>query len=91
MATVLIIFSTGIVLGYFIRKQVKFIRINDVLINIAIYLLLFFLGIAVGSNEEIVRNFQIIGFNAFLISLFAVLGSIIIAWIINKLVFKEKK
>lgn len=89
MLAVLLIFTGGILLGYSIRKREKLIRINDYLTNFAIYLLLFILGIAVGSNEEILQNFDKIGLNAALISLFAVLGSISLAWMINKIFFKN--
>jgi uncharacterized membrane protein YbjE (DUF340 family) len=90
MITVLIVFASGILIGYFIRKKKKVIRINDLLTNGAIFLLLFILGLAVGSNDEIISNVEVIGLNAFLISTFAVLGSVLLAWLFNKLFFKSK-
>lgn len=91
MVTVLTLFSIGILIGFLLRKRKRIIQLNDHLTNFAIYLLLFLLGLAVGSNEEIIQNIDEIGFNALLIAFFAVLGSISLAWVLNRFIFKKNK
>ena len=80
MYTVLFFIVAGIVTGYLFRKQ-KIGFINR-LITLLIWLLLFILGVEVGVNEDVVRKFHLLGFEAFLIALFATLGSVIGAWIL---------
>jgi len=45
-------------------------------------LLLFLLGLEVGANETIVRQFGTLGFEAFLLAAGATLGSVVFAWIL---------
>jgi len=90
MLQVLFIFAFGILIGYVVRNHNRVIKANDYMTNFAIYLLLFLLGLGVGSNKDIIENVDIIGFNAFLISVFAVAGSVFFAWIVNKFIFKSK-
>lgn len=90
MNVVLIVFGSGIIIGYFLRKYKKALTINDHLVNVAIYLLLLLLGIAVGSNDQILQNFEVIGFNALLVSVFSIAGSVLMAWIVYKFFFKSR-
>lgn len=80
MYTVLFFIVAGIVTGYLLRKQK--IRFINRLITLLIWLLLFILGVEVGVNEQVVRKFHLLGFDAFIIALFATLGSVIGAWIL---------
>lgn len=65
---------SGIFLGYILRnKELK--HINKV-ITILIWVLLFLLGIDVGSNNEIISGLHTIGVEALIITVAAVLGSI---------------
>lgn len=89
MLQVLFIFALGILIGYLVKNRNRVIKANDYLTNFAIYLLLFLLGLDVGSNKEIMENVDVIGLNAFLISIFAVAGSVVLAWIVNKFIFKS--
>jgi uncharacterized membrane protein YbjE (DUF340 family) len=56
----------------------------------AIYLLLFLLGIAIGTNEIIVRNLPTLGLKALLISIGGVVGSVLFASIAYHLWIKPK-
>ena len=56
MVTVISIMTLGIVIGVLLRKQQKVLKILDMLIILAIFLLLFFLGVAVGVNDAIINN-----------------------------------
>jgi len=80
MYTVLFFIITGIAAGYLFRKRK--VRFINQLILLLIWLLLFILGLEVGMNENVVRKFHLLGFEAFAIAFFATLGSVIGAWIL---------
>lgn len=80
----------GIALGYLIRKKKALVFINNKLVMWAIYLLLFLLGVAIGTNQVILNNLPTLGFNAFLISISTILGSVLVAWLGYLLWFKPK-
>ncbi len=91
MFTVLTIMSAGVVLGYVIRHKTRFIKYIDLSINIAIYLLLFLLGISVGANKIILDNLGTLGFNALLLAAGAVAGSVGLSYLTYKLFFAADK
>ena len=68
----------GIILGYLFRE--RNLKIIHKLINYAIFLLLFLLGITVGANGDIMNNLDTIGYDALFITLAAVTGSVFCAW-----------
>lgn len=72
----------GAVLGFFLRKK----EFKDVLkiINLLIWLLLFILGLEVGSNPQIISGLAKIGVEALLITVAGVFGSAIAAFILWK-------
>lgn len=79
--TVIGLFAAGIPLGYLIRKQTAVFTITDRLISLVIFALLFALGVSVGSNPQVVRNFPGLGWQAFCLGTGAMLGSLILAWL----------
>lgn len=60
-------------------------------ISIVIYILLFFLGVTVGTNEMIIENLHTLGVQAFIITIGALLGSITMSWLAYKYFFKQSK
>jgi uncharacterized membrane protein YbjE (DUF340 family) len=90
MITVLILMTSGIIIGWFLHNKKKLLKISSELTNWAIYILLFLLGLSVGTNEKILNNFDQIGFLAILITLFAVAGSILVSWLTYVLFFKKR-
>ena len=69
MAIVLGLMVAGIFIGYFLRRNEKILRINEKLVSGAIYLLLFFLGIMVGTNKQVLNHFDTLGMQALIITL----------------------
>ena len=90
MITVLLLMTFGILIGWIYHSKDKFLKITGSLTNWAIYLLLFLLGLSVGTNEKILRNFDKIGFQAIALTIFAVFGSLIAAWATYHLFFKKR-
>ena len=89
MITVLLLMTSGIIIGWFLHKKKKILKISSELTNWAIYILLFLLGLSVGTNEKILNNFDQIGFLAILITVFAVAGSILVSWLCFTIFFKK--
>lgn len=82
MITVILIMVAGIALGYLLRNR-KMIFIGR-FISVAIFLLLFLLGSEVGANDAIMSNLETIGFQALVITLGALIGSVLLAWVVYR-------
>jgi len=91
MITVLALMTIGIFIGRFLHQKEKFLKVISGLTNWAIYLLLFLLGVSVGTNEKILNNFDIIGYQAIIITVFAVMGSVLVSWLTYILFFKKNE
>lgn len=79
----------GMVCGFLLRKKKKIIRLADVSSIYVIYILLFFMGFSVGMNEKVVRALPKLGLQAGFISIFAIIGSILLIKIISRLIFSK--
>ena len=77
MFLVLSFMLAGIAVGYLLRRK-KISLIHRLVITL-IWLLLFLLGVEVGSNETIVSQFPKLGFEAFLLAASATFGSVCFA------------
>lgn len=91
MFTVIIIMFSGIIIGFLFNKNNIKVKYLENFTNIAIYILLFLLGISVGTNKTIIDNFDKIGISAFLITIATVLGSILLALFTYNLWFKNER
>lgn len=88
MFTVISLMFAGIITGYIIKRKIYFI--NKV-ITVLIWLLLFILGVEVGSNRQIIEGIAILGMEAIIITIAAVTGSCTAAWILWHYLYKSKK
>ena len=88
MFTIIGLMLTGMLLGYLLRKR-DLKKIHPI-ITLLIWLLLFILGIEVGSNEEIIRGLHTIGYEAVVLTLGGTLGSVIAAWALWRAFYKRK-
>lgn len=89
MFKVLTITFTGIALGYLFRK-VKVLQMLPKSISWTIWLLLFFFGLQVGANEQVVSNLDTLGLKALLVAVSGSLGSCVAAWLLYRFLFKER-
>ncbi len=80
---VLALLFAGMIIGYVFREKIPAKRIN-LLLKLSIYLLLFFMGVAIGRNEEIMDNLALLGWQSLLLTIGAVTGSILFAWLLWK-------
>ncbi|EJW91025.1 membrane protein containing DUF340, prokaryotic membrane [gut metagenome] len=76
-------------LGYLLRKQ----SLSGIarIITVLIWLLLFLLGIDVGGNEKIINGLHTLGLEALIITLAAILGSVIAAWGLWYLLYRRHR
>lgn len=80
----------GVALGYLFRRKAILQKIGQP-IRYTIYLLLFFLGISVGGNDELIRNLPALGGQALWLAFAGTLGSVVAAWGVDRFFFKQDK
>lgn len=91
MFKIIIIMAAGMSAGYFLRNQKKIIRLTDPIITIAIYMLLFFLGISIGTNKTILENIGTIGLQSLFLSIGAVGGSVAFSYLTYIVYFRNNE
>ncbi len=90
MTIILLLMICGIIIGIVFGRYPLVLKINEKLLNTAIYLLLLLLGIAVGVNDKIINNIYTIGLQALIITIGAIAGSVAFCWLIYKTYFHLK-
>ena len=88
MFTIIGLMLTGILLGFLMRQK-RLSRIHQI-ITMFIWLLLFLLGVEVGSNEQIIKGLHSLGLEAIILTFGGTLGSVIAAWFLWKTIYKEE-
>lgn len=79
----------GTVVGYIFRSN-KLVNISKI-ITFIIWVLLFLLGVEVGTNPDIIAGLGTIGVEALIITVAAVLGSALVAILLWRYIKKSKK
>lgn len=90
MLAVFFFILSGVAIGYLTRNRTQLRHVGST-INIIIILLLFFLGVAVGVNKQIIEGFATIGMDAFAIAFATTLGSVLCAWFVYTRFFKNNR
>lgn len=75
MLIVIGLMFAGVFIGFLLRKK-EMKRVGQI-IMVLIWLLLFLLGVDVGVNQDIMNGLHTIGIEALIITLAAVLGSVL--------------
>ncbi|NCE72801.1 LysO family transporter [Odoribacter sp. Z80] len=88
MLTVVGILLGGVLCGFLLRKRK--LKWLPGFITVAIWTLLFALGMAVGSHEELLNHLDIIGWQALLLSAGAVLGSVVLSGVVYYFFYKNR-
>lgn len=79
---------TGIIVGYLFRR-VEFLQKVDMTTSLTIFLLLFVLGVSIGSNRLIVDNLGRFGWQAAVLAVLGVAGSLLASAAVYQLFFKK--
>ena len=76
--------------SYRVRTCKRDLKKIHQIITLLIWLLLFILGIEVGSNEQIIKGLHTIGLEAVILTLGGTLGSVIAAWALWRALYNKK-
>ena len=86
---VIAIMMAGMLAGWLLRNRKRLLAWNARLINVAIYFLLFFLGVTIGTDETIVSTLPTLGVKALWLALGGIGGSVLLAWGVYILWFRK--
>lgn len=89
MFIVICIMLAGVAVGFLMRPRK--LRFTGNIITVVIWILLFLLGVEVGTDERIVKGIHTLGFEAIVITVGAVAGSCLAAWALWKVVNRKKE
>lgn len=89
MFTSIYIMAAGIPFGFLFRKSRQAVCWTDKLLTFSVWILLFLLGIGLGADENLMTQINNLGLQAFCITFFAVLGSLVFAWLVAKCWYQE--
>lgn len=89
MVKIIVFMLMGLFCGWLFRRR----RLKSVgyLISLLVYLLLFTLGLEIGSNDEIFYKLHALGLNAIVITLLSVFFSVLLAWLLYNWSTKSKE
>lgn len=79
----------GGIAGFLLREIKDFNNYSEKITSYLIYFLLFFMGMNVGINPGIMQNIDKLGFEALVIALFTITGSILLAFLLYKITTRK--
>lgn len=79
----------GITVGFILRNNIKSMLINHLIFGVVL-LLLFLMGLSIGTDNKLISVLPSLGLQAIIISFFSTFGSIIAGWIIWIKLFKKE-
>lgn len=85
MITEIACIAVGIPLGVALRRNPCAVRCVDKLTSWSIFALLFLLGLSLGSDDALISRAGDLGFRAVVISLCALMGSVLATWVLQRL------
>lgn len=88
MLSILCFMLAGILIGYIFRNF-SFPKKTEKTISLTILLLLFIFGLSIGSNSQLIHNFGAFGWQAFILAIFGLSGSLLASWGTYTLFFKK--
>ncbi len=89
MLKVVAIMFSGIAVGYLLRK--RRLRVVPHAVTVLIWLLLFFLGVEVGENPQVINGIRDLGLEALWLSLTGIAGTILFSWALWRWAGSKKK
>ena len=88
MLKIVAIMLSGMAVGFLLRKRQ--LRIVPHLVTVLIWLLLFFLGVEVGENPQVINGISRLGLEALWLSLAGIVGTVLFSWGLWKWVNSKK-
>ncbi|MBK3516906.1 LysO family transporter [Carboxylicivirga marina] len=84
----LLFLGGGILLGFLLRKNSNWRSGVEKSITVMIWVLLLFLGISIGANQQVIDNIHVIGGKAVVLTFGGIAGSIALSYIVYRQFFK---
>ena len=82
--------AAGIAFGFLARSDRRLTHIGKA-ISVTIYVMLFFLGVKIGSDKNILANLSTLGLQAFLLAFAGAMGSVLFSTILYRLMFRKEE
>ena len=82
--------AAGIAFGFLARRDRRLTHIGKA-ISVTIYVMLFFLGVKIGSDKNILANLSTLGLQAFLLAFAGAMGSVLFSTILYRLMFRKEE
>ena len=83
------IILSGMAVGFLLRKRQ--LRVVPHMVTVLIWLLLFFLGVEVGENPQVIEGITSLGLEALWLSIAGLAGTILFSWGLWRWVNGKKK
>ena len=80
MLKVVAIMLCGMAVGFLLRK--RRLRIVPQAVTVLIWLLLFFLGVEVGENPQVVGGIRQLGLEALWLAFMGIVGTVLFSWLL---------
>ena len=88
MLKVVAIMFSGMAVGFLLRK--RRLRVVPHLVTVLIWALLFFLGVEVGENPQVINGISSLGLEALWLSLTGIAGTILFSWALWRWISSRK-
>ena len=88
MLKIVAIMLTGMVVGFLLRS--RRLRVVPHLVTVLIWLLLFLLGVEVGTNPQVIEGITSLGLEALWLSLAGLAGTVLFSWALWRWVSRKK-
>ena len=88
MLKIVAIMLSGVAVGFMLRK--RRLRVVPHLVMVLIWLLLFLLGVEVGSNPQVIESISSLGLEALWLSLAGLVGTIAFSWALWRWISSRK-
>lgn len=88
--SILALLAAGIPVGFVLRRHKSVLKGADRIVSFSVYVLLFLLGAALGSNKSLMAQFSEMSYAAIVITSGAFIGSALASVVVFKLFFAPK-
>ncbi len=87
---VLLFLAAGVFVGYLLRTRKSILVTAGTATTWSLYVLIFLLGISVGTNDAVVRALGRLGVQALILSVGGIVGSILVGCLVSRMFFERK-
>lgn len=90
MFSIMLTMLAGVIVGHFLHRSSCSARVERT-ISFTILILLFVLGLMVGANPRIVSNLGRLGWQAVILAVLSLGGSVLAAGVVSHIILKKRK